>query len=335
MKKEVIISAPTAAQALAKVKQELGIDAVIVDQEEHSGHVHIKATTIDDIKASGNKVPLGKVDLMPKTVSTWLDSLNQSPSQDTHTYSLKKLLDFHSCSPDLQVAFAHFFANTREAINQSGLAEALHSVIRHESNWLNKSCSTPGQIVLLGSHGSGKTVCVAKLAALFLDMGKSVEIVSLDLLKSSGIEQLQSYLAPLDLTLHTGVEALRNVRRDAVTLIDTPGINFHNPDECLLLTDPALAYANFTAVLPADVMYESSLDILPKLQSLGVEHFIATKTDLSHRLGSILSLAHNGLSLALLSNSPVLADGFVKPNLLNIAGNFITFYESSHEPQRR
>ena len=82
-------------------------------------------------------------------------------------------------------------------------------------------------------------------------------------------------------------------------------------------------------------MYESSLDILPKLQSLGVEHFIATKTDLSHRLGSILSLAHNGLSLALLSNSPVLADGFVKPNLLNIAGNFITFYESSHEPQRR
>lgn len=86
------------------------------------------------------------------------------------------------------------------------------------------------RLLLTGPPGAGKTASIAKLAARAVLEGRTVDVLTMDVGRAGGIEQLRALLAPLQLEPKPAPEprSLERLVGDAgaeLVLIDSPGIN--------------------------------------------------------------------------------------------------------------
>lgn len=181
-------------------------------------------------------------------------------------------------------------------------------------------------LLLVGPPGAGKTLTTARLAARHVMAGTSPMVITADGKRAGAAEQLAAFTRLLNLSLTIAINpvtlarALTQPRPPGPILIDTPGCDpFQPATRTELQVLASTAQAAVILVLPAGLCPEEAADLARAYAEAGATHLIATRLDLTRRLGSVLAAAHAaGLALAEAGIGPGAADGLapLTPDLL-------------------
>lgn len=182
--------------------------------------------------------------------------------------------------------------------------------------------------MLVGPPGAGKTLVVAKLAARAVMDGLRVGVISTDIVRAGGVEQLSAFTKLMDVELKKAGNAkqlqacLDYFRGADLVFVDTAGLNPFDPEEMRHLArlisagtiDPVLA-------LPAGTDAEECGEIARVYATLGVASMVPTRIDIARRLGGLLSAAHHGgLIFAEAGHTPKIAEGLTALSPQRLAG---------------
>jgi flagellar biosynthesis protein FlhF len=172
-------------------------------------------------------------------------------------------------------------------------------------------------IMMVGPPGSGKTLAAAKLAARSSMSGLNIAVITTDVERAGGLEQLQAFTKLMDLELKVAKnptalkEILLTTKNYDQIIIDTAGVNPFDSDSIKNLSlligsnqiEPVL-------VLPASTNAEEAGEIAQIFSDLGAGRLLPTRVDVARRLGSLLAAAHQGgLAFTEVSATARVADG--------------------------
>lgn len=180
-----------------------------------------------------------------------------------------------------------------------------------------KSSSTA--LMVVGPPGAGKTLAIAKLAARSVMNGLRVAVITTDVIRAGGVEQLSAFtnILRIDLQKASSAQSLRLALEAAKTadqvFIDTAGYNPFAPDEMRDLARLITAGdIEPIMVLPAGADADESGEMSRVYATLGVRSVLPTRLDIARRLGGLLGAAHHGgLIFADASNTPKVAEGLI------------------------
>lgn len=276
-----VYRAPKLAEAMSRIRAEMGADALILATRRIGDGVEITAALEPE---EPPPAPL------PRTAA------RADPA-------IAAALQFHRVPPPLCARLA-------EGPLREGLAAALQFAAlplgRH---------SPP--LLLAGPPGAGKTLTVARLATRLVLASERPLVITADGKRAGAAEQLAAFTRLLGSSLivasHPVTLARALARREdgAPVLIDTPGVDPFDPaqrGELVALAETARAA--IALVLPAGLDAEESADLAAAFAEAGATALIATRIDLARRLGNVLGAADAGrLSLAEAGIGPGAADG--------------------------
>ncbi|MCK5518331.1 MAG: ATP-binding protein [Alphaproteobacteria bacterium] len=309
--------AKSMSEAMRQVRSSLGGDAVIVtSREEASGWVRITAA-VEQL----NSAPEYEEEQ---------DGFDADEVAEMITDILLKHRVPASVSGKIISTAMTLFGKDPKKM----FAEALQKTFSFSPTYAEKKRKP---IVLVGPPGAGKTLMAAKMAARAVMDGQKPAIITTDIARAGGVEQLSAFLNILSLPLLQAEDAkgLRDVLaktgNSTQTIIDTGGLNPFDPQEMKFLArlisveemEPAL-------VLPAGTDAEESAEIAMTFSVLGVKRFIPTRLDFARRLGGILSAADRaGLSFTEGSHTPQVANG-----ILTVTPEALANLLMPHSPKR-
>jgi flagellar biosynthesis protein FlhF len=297
--------APTLAEAMERLRVELGDDAfVIATDEPEGGPVRIVAAAGDGFDE-------------PPTTTT-LDAEPQAEPRPARQASALATLLLRHGVPDRLAAILR-----RGEIETDALAENLRPALASHFDFAPLDPARMVQPMLLaGPPGCGKTSTVAKIAGLLRGAGRAVQLITTDTLRAAGIEQIRRYGEVLGCGVTVAASttelaaAMREGSADApamLRLIDTPGLDLVRRDDRQNLLDWCeAAETTPVLVLPGGHDAEESAEAARAFAALGGTGMIATRLDAARRLGNVLAAAHAG-SLAMIGAgvSPRISGGLV------------------------
>lgn len=152
-------------------------------------------------------------------------------------------------------------------------------------------------LILIGPPGAGKTLCIAKFATKAALSKRAVTVISTDIERAGGIEQLAAFtrLLKLNLVEIEDAHALREaigMQKASHVFIDTPGRNpFDESERQHVRALVAAAGGEATLVLPAGLDASEAIDMAQEFRTLGAARLLVTRTEMTKRLGSVLSTA--------------------------------------------
>lgn len=175
-------------------------------------------------------------------------------------------------------------------------------------------------LMMIGPPGSGKTLAAAKLAARSVMSDLQVKMITTDVVRAGGVEQLQSFTNILNVDLDRASSAdelgakLKNAQGADQVIIDTAGTNPFDPQDMRRLSRLiAVGSIEPVLVLPAGVDAHESSDMARTFGAIGAKWLLPTRLDIGRRLGGILTAAHQaGLTFADASNTAQVAEGLVE-----------------------
>ncbi|MDD5722904.1 MAG: flagellar biosynthesis protein FlhF [Syntrophales bacterium] len=268
------------SQAMAKIRDDLGPDAIVLSSTRLEGGCGIEVVAArDDV---GDAVPrqgrIGSPDIFSMFVSE-LDQLKALISNRDISAQLKEVREAmdtvsdilgiggtRGVSPALSRVYRRLVSNGISKQRAAGLVKeakkrlpeqpgdydsALTVVRDIISQSIAPSYRKPGKkriVAFVGPAGSGKTTTLAKLAAGYrFEEGLNVGIVTMDTYKVGAVAQLRKYSDILDIPIEIapGLTDLRRVMkkfsdRDMV-LIDTPGKSRRDGEHLLRLKESLAA----------------------------------------------------------------------------------------------
>ncbi len=320
--------ADSVAGALKMVRSELGGDAVVLKTR--------KLDPIQQRAAGGKIEVTACIDQSPAPHVTHIPATATAPAAPTPApatidrvpaeaiaQKLDFLIDVFQ-SPLRRTAFGGVVSRLFSALLQADMPEVLaHDIAEKlagrfdgEDNYLTVALSAVdlimdqlpkhrpapnfqnGQkIVLVGPPGAGKTSLMGRLAGYMVAERKlTVTLTSLDRVKVSAPEELQSYASLLDIDhfemphqVDTGLLDSRG--KDKITLIDTPAMNPKNREPLKIYTEklnrikPDRVIGVFSALYRTDDL----LDIIRAFKPFKLTELAFTMTDQTRRLGGILA----------------------------------------------
>ncbi|MDD3370717.1 MAG: GTPase [Alphaproteobacteria bacterium] len=153
-----------------------------------------------------------------------------------------------------------------------------------------------GPLMFVGPPGVGKTLCTAKFATQAALAKKKPTVVSSDIDRAGGKEQLAAFtrLLKIDLVEIEDRYALRDVvsvNMGAPVFIDTAGRNPFDPSEKDFLREFIRAVGDATLVFPAGLDAAEAVDLALEFKSAGASRLLVTRLDTVRRIGSLLRLA--------------------------------------------
>ncbi len=275
-----LFRAATVGQAMAEIRDALGLDALILDTVRIEGGVEITAAVEEEeqddevfspllgVIAFGDETPVGE--LLPPT-----------PLPVARPWSR------HNLPPEIE-----------HALSQAPVQAVCQRLFRFASLPLAQGAPP---LMLVGPPGSGKTLTIAKLATKLVLAGQTPLVITADEQRAGAVEQLAGFTRLLGLTLiaagrpETLARALSRRTNGAPVLIDAPGLHLDDPAQNTLLADLlSAARAEPALVLPCGIDPIEAAETAQQAAGHGACHLLATRLDRRGRLGGILSAARAG-----------------------------------------
>ena len=181
---------------------------------------------------------------------------------------------------------------------------------------------TKQPMMVIGPPGSGKTLAAAKIAARSSMSGLDVAVITTDVERAGGREQLEAFTKLMDIKLKIAKsptqlkEVLLETKSADQVIIDTAGTNPFSTESIKYLAR-LIGTADVTPilVLPAGSDAEEAGEMAQIFATVGAQRLLPTRVDVARRLGSLLSAAyHGGLSFTDISSTAKVADGLSQLN---------------------
>ncbi|WP_215113492.1 GTP-binding protein [Exiguobacterium sp. s63] len=234
-------TAKTMSDAMAKVKQELGDEAVILNSRQvKSGWFGLFASKQVEVIAALEKEQIVTKPRQPVQAQT-------EPKRPVVTPPPRVV----GTAPKLHASLQHVesllstesFADEswEETLNElyyttKSVEEAERYVYEQVKSSFIEPPGAKRYVMVVGPTGVGKTTTLAKLAAHFkLKEGKTVGLITTDTYRIAAIEQLKTYAEIMSIPVevaydfHDFKRAKQLFARKDIVLIDTAGRNFRDP----------------------------------------------------------------------------------------------------------
>lgn len=299
--------AKSMTEAMRQAQDELGEDALIVATREEPGGWFKVTAAVEQAEVS--PAPARKA-LTPKNTAPRRNS-------DDILETITDAMLHHRVPGQVSEKIITAAMTFAEKDPHKALARALEKIFSFEKR---KNTRSTKPVMLVGPPGAGKTLMAAKMAARAVLDGDGACVITTDIARAGGIEQLSSFLRILDLPLLTAETpkdlkaALGKATPHTSVIIDTGGLNPFDPGEMKTLAqlmnvadmEPAL-------VLPAGLDAEEASEMAMTFELLGVQRLIPTRLDFSRHIGGILSAADRAkLALTEASHTPQIANGILQ-----------------------
>ncbi len=283
-------------EALRKIRSELGDDAIIISSLNEGDAIRVTAAC--------EHIPqhLEATSHSQKPAYTALETKN----------TLCHMLSYHGIPNAIAEDLITETCKLPQSILESGISSVFKELYSFAPLKFSSNPNQPGQLMLAGPVGVGKTVTLAKIATEYRLLNQKVEVISADYLKAGAIEQIQAYTTALGIPVHlvqtpTQLEKFLAQGNNGTTyLIDTPGTNSLNPNEVAHLTDFVLAakQAPYLVLSAGTDPYEMQ-ETANAFKDLGSTRFFMTRFDAAKRFGGLLSvLFKERLELSAMSCGP-------------------------------
>lgn len=337
------------AEAIDRIRRELGHDAVIVSSfTNDAGKLEVIATIEPASKRAGDLEATLEKSLRDRLNRAVPPSLLQSSAAQAHP-PIK--FDETLIADALEAQAAP--QNLRDDLVAASLAlgddnalSALARALEARFSFAPIPAHPPAPVMLVGPPGSGKTVTVAKLAANALIENTPADLITTDTERAGAAAQAEAYAQLLGLharpaenidTLSRLLEE-NTARGNASCFVDTASINPFDPAEFASLKrwiETARIVADAEPVLVISAATDTVLltEIVSNFAELGVRRLIATHVDISRRIGGILAAADiSGFGLAQISVTPYLARGLGAMNSVVCARLILDTFETRRPP---
>ncbi|MBL4601928.1 MAG: ATP-binding protein [Emcibacteraceae bacterium] len=322
-----IFSAPDIKEALKKVRETLGDDAVIIDTVEQTigGKKIVKVTAA--IEAPAPRVNPHKNPAPAPASAPIKKSLRELEEEyiARETVDLVSSLNHHGLADSIKLKLLDLGQSLECETPELTLASALESMYHFEPI---TDLIPVRPIMIIGPPGTGKTITTAKIASQFILNGKSVHLISTDVFRTGGLAQLEGYASVLKVNMTEAEKpedlliAIKNAKKVAdVIIIDTMGYNPYSEREMTELHS-FLAAVDVEPILvaPAGIDPFEAREISETYAALGVKRFITCKIDAARRYASMLTIAENGkMAFAGVGITPYLGDGIEPLDALKLA----------------
>ncbi|WP_142848903.1 GTP-binding protein [Telmatospirillum sp. J64-1] len=291
-------TAPSMAEAMQMVRQELGEDAIIVSTQRAAGAAGVRITAALEAQAPEAALfdlPGGGEDLCEHRLRHALAE-HGVPERLIERLALSAR-DAALTDPTLSCA----------AALEAGFAFA--PLPEHGS---------PRPFMLVGPPGAGKSIAVAKLAARSVLKHRKVGIITTDGMRAGAVEQLAAFtrILEIDLVSARGPEALQRAVEEAaasfdLVFIDSPGLNpFKRSDMDYLAAMIEAADVEPILVLPGGGDPLEAAEIADCFATIGATRLFGSRLDTTRRVGALVTAAEAGqLIFCDVSVSPHVASG--------------------------
>ncbi len=289
-------NAPTMAEAMRLVRDELGDDAVIVSTHHSRRGRGVQLTAAVERR----EVEFEPVQELPPVAEDG---------------EIAQALSYHGVPARLAERLVRAAVDSGHAEAELALATALDDYLEFASGQLPPS---DGALMLVGPPGAGKTTTAAKLAARAALGGGELAICTTDVVRAGAVTQLEAYAEVLQQPLLTAEEPkhLSIMLQEFGTghrplLVDTAGSNPHDPDDLEILRDFVKAGSvEPVLVLPAGGDAEEMADAALAFARIGCRRLIVTRLDAARRYGGLIGAAAAGkLALAAVGCSASIPHG--------------------------
>lgn len=351
------IVAPTMAQAIERVKKELGSNAVIFQTKKvKKGRFFnwLKKENIEVLAAvDPEPVPSFPVNRPPevpdrpfKRATFSQHTSEQSVSFDKEPHRLidqppmiesaiRRLraqgLDEHHVEASLKMLIKKWYQSDEKLtpaeiwqILKEQLVKSLNPN-RFQSEIIQKQF-----VMLVGSTGVGKTTTLAKLAGrAVLEEAKKVAFLTADTFRIAAIDQLRTYADILNVPIEVAYSAedfrrqLAGLKAYDCVFIDTAGRNFQDKKYVEELKQAIYQDKQIAVylVLAATAKYEDMELMMSQFSDLPIERFILTKVDETRTIGAITSilLNHPDVGVAYATNGQNVPDDLFAPDPRELA----------------
>jgi flagellar biosynthesis protein FlhF len=178
----------------------------------------------------------------------------------------------------------------------------------------------PRRLMLVGAPGIGKTLTIAKLATRYALAKEKIVVITTDMNRAGGADQLRSFTDILNVPLSVCPDkkalsdALKLAGKDAHILIDTAGCNPYIDEEIANISELTRAGdIGCALVMQAGLDAQEALEITEAFTNLPISRLIGTRMDCTKRYGGLVAAAAgHGLPFAFASDSPSVADNITE-----------------------
>jgi len=291
------------------VRETLGEDAIIIATREEKNAV---GGAMVHLTAAIDKDTFSEDETTDSASSDWLydDDDNEAMVVEEITETMLQ----HGVPDEILDQIVSCAAIMDEPEPRPAMMSALENLYKF-SPLPRKESKKP--IMMIGPPGAGKTLATAKLAARSAMNGMKVAVITTDIERAGGREQLQAFTALMDIDLQIAQnttalkEALLKVSDADQIIIDTAGTNPFDTDQVKTLARLVGAADMMPVlVLPAGMQADEAGEMAQIFATIGAQSLLPTRIDVARRLGSLLCAAYAGnLAFTEMSATAKVADG--------------------------
>ena len=270
---------PNLTETMRMVRDALGEDAIIVaTRDDETGGIRVTAA-IDDV---------------PLYVDQSMPVAEPQPEGSEAIEIIAESMTRHHVYPALAekiMAGATQFANDDAVLTLSAALDAHFKFAPIIEDRTDKP------LILVGPPGAGKTLSIAKFATRATLGKRPVTVISTDLERAGGMEQLAAFTRLLKLNLieiedpHALQDAIQMQSGEHI-FIDTAGRNpFIESERQITRAFIKAAGGDATLVLPAGMDAAEAIDMAQEFKRMGATRLLVTRIDMTRRLGCVLRIA--------------------------------------------
>lgn len=291
------------------VRETLGEDAIIIATREEKNAV---GGTMVHLTAAIDKDTFSEDETTDSASEDWMyeDDDNEAVVVEEITETMLR----HGVPDEILDQVVSCAAVTDVDGPAPAMTAALESIFKF-SPLPNSPTKTP--IMMMGPPASGKTLATAKLAARSAMNGMKVAVITTDVERAGGREQLEAFTNLMDIDLQTAPnttalkECLLKVGDADQIIIDTAAANPFDANNVKTLARlVGAADMHPVLVMPAGIQADEAGEMAQVFATIGAQNILPTRIDVARRLGSLLSASYvGGLAFTEFSATPQVADG--------------------------